>query len=373
MSRLENLNKTQTSLLISGIVLCIFIILFSIAEMGVRVRHYLKYGGFSGIETSYTADKKTGLRIPIPGKTTGGISINSLGFRGPEITEEKPDNGIRLAFLGASTTYCAEVTSNDLVWTDLVTKKLGATTENLQFEYINGGVPGYKVSDSINNLKLRVASLHPDIIFIYHATNDLSFNTRRLAKAQGLVAKKDNEKQSLSWFSQYSLLAYLVEKNLRLIDLQNQSEKIQGKLNYDIKEIIEPFERDLRALVDESKKTAQFVALITFSHRIRAEQSLEERTKASITSLYYMPYMSVDAILDGFNAYNDVIRRVAKEKNVFLIDSNNSIPGDGISFNDSVHFTNKGSQQMANRITAELEKFQQLNAIISELSNSPSN
>ncbi len=360
MSRLENLNKIQTALLISGIVVFIFIILFSIAEIGVRVRHYLKYGGFSGIETSYKVDKKTGMRTPIPGKTTGGISINSLGFRGPEITEEKPENGIRLAFLGASTTYCAEVTSNDLVWTDLVTQKLGTTTENIQFDYINGGVPGYKVSDSIKNLKLRVASLQPDIIFIYHATNDLSFNTRRLAKAQGLVAEKNSEKESLSWFSQYSLLAYLVEKNLRLIDLQNQSEKIQGKLSYDIKEIIEPFERDLRVLVDESKKTAQFVALITFSHRIRAEQSQEERTKASITSLYYMPYMAVNTILEGFDAYNEVIRRVAKEKNVFLIDSNNSIPGDGISFNDSVHFTNNGSQQMANRILAELDKSQQL-------------
>ncbi len=364
MSRLENLSKSQTTLLISGIILILFVILFTIAELGVRVRHYLKYGGFSGIESSYKADEKTGMRIPIPGKTTGGISINSLGFRGPEIVIDKPENSIRLAFLGASTTYCAEVTRNDLVWTDLVTKKLTDTSKNVQFDYINGGVPGYKVSDSINNLKLRVAPLQPDIVFIYHATNDLSFNTRRLAKAQGLVSKKDTEKESLSWFSQYSLLAYLVEKNLRLISLQNQSEKIQGALKYDIKEIIEPFERDLRALVDESKKSAKFVALITFSHRIRAEQSQEERTKASITSLYYMPYMSVDAILEGFDAYNDVIRRVAREKNVFLIDNNNSIAGDGVNFNDSVHFTNQGSKQMANRIFSSLADSQQFKKII---------
>lgn len=364
MSRFENLNKKQTTLLISGILLVIFIVLFSIAEIGVRFRHYLKYGGFSGIENSYKADEKTGMRIPIPGKTTGGISINSLGFRGPEIAEEKPSNGVRLAFLGASTTYCAEVTSNDLVWTDLVTQKLGTASPNIPFDYINGGVPGYKVSDSINNLKLRVANLHPDIVFIYHATNDLSFNTRRLAKAQGLISEKDNEKESLSWFSQYSLLAYLVEKNLRLIALQNQSEKIQGVLKYDIKEIIEPFEKDLRKLVDESKKTAKFVALITFSHRIRAEQSQKERTKASITSLYYMPYMTVDAILEGFDAYNDVIRRVAHEENVFLIDNNFSIAGDGVNFNDSVHFTNQGSEQMANRIYSSLAKSQKFKKII---------
>jgi len=115
MSRFENLNKYQSILLVTSVLLLIFILLFAIAEAGVRIRHYLKYGGFHGIENSYMIDKKTGLRIPKPGKTMGGISINSLGFRGPEIDEKKPKNLIRMAFIGASTTYCAGVSNNDRV------------------------------------------------------------------------------------------------------------------------------------------------------------------------------------------------------------------------------------------------------------------
>ena len=364
MTRFENLNKYQSTLLLITILLLICILLFAIAETGVRVRHYLKYGGFHGIENSYTVDKKSGLRIPKANKTTGGISINSLGFRGPEIDVEKPKNQIRMAFLGASTTYCAMVSNNDGVWADILTRRLRKFWPRKQFDYVNGGVPGYDVSTSLKNLRLRISQLQPDAVFIYHSTNDLSFNTRKLAKSQGLISEKDRKNDGLSWFSQYSLLSYLVEKNLRVIALQNQSDKIQGSLHYDVGEIIEPFEKDLRELVEASKKTAKFVALITFSHRIRVEQSIEERAKASITSLFYMPYMTPDGILEGFNAYNDVIRRVAREKNVYLIDNNNSILGDGVHFNDSVHFTDEGSQKMADRIFAVLTKSSQFKSLI---------
>lgn len=350
MSRFENLSKFQRTILLSSIVLLIGTFLFAVAEAGVRIRQYLKYGGFQGIENTYMVDKKSNLRIPIPSNTTGPVSINSLGFRGPEISKKKPKNTFRLAFLGASTTYCAEVSSNDLVWTDLVTRKFQKYWPEKQFDYVNGGVPGYGVNTSLRNLKLRVSPLRPDAIFIYHSTNDLSSNTRQQAKLQGLVSEESQKNEGLTWFSKHSLLSYLVEKNLRVFSLQRQRDEIQVYLRYEVAEIIRPFERDLRKLVDESKKTAKFVALITFSHRIRAEQSPDERTKSSITSLYYMPYMSVDGILEGFNAYNDVIRRIAHEKNVYLIDENNSIPGDDVHFIDSVHFTDRGSQKMADRI-----------------------
>ena len=38
---------------------------------------------------------------------------------------------------------------------------------------INAGVPGYDTAQSIGNLALRVMSLKPDIVIIYHAYNDL--------------------------------------------------------------------------------------------------------------------------------------------------------------------------------------------------------
>lgn len=364
MSRFAKLNKFQSAILLSSFALVMFIVIFAIAEAGIRVRHYLKYGGFHAIEKTYKMDEKANLRIPVQNKKTGPISINSLGFRGPEIVKDKKNHTFRLAFLGASTTYCAEVSSNDMVWADLLTKMLASHWPEKQFDFINGGVPGYMVKSSIRNLKNRVSQFRPDAIIIYHSTNDLSFNTRILAKAQKLVPEKKSINEDLSWFSQYSLLAYLVEKNLKILSLQKQAKEIGGTLQYETAEITAPFERDLHKLVDESKKAARFVALVTFSHRIREEQSPEEKARASMTSLYYMPYMSVDGILEAFNAYNNVIRRVAREKNVYLIDGNNTIPGDEVHFNDSVHFTDQGSRRMAARIFAALIKAQHFRELL---------
>src|SRR5436190_13451044 len=97
------------------------------AEIAVRVRQQLKYGSASVAEDYYTYDPKTNLRVPVPNLARGRISINSLGFRGPEIPLPKPAGTVRLAFLGASTTWCGEVSGNEAVWTHLVAEFLGRT------------------------------------------------------------------------------------------------------------------------------------------------------------------------------------------------------------------------------------------------------
>ena len=58
------------------------------AEVAVRVRQHLKYGTAAVAEDYYTVDTRTNLRVPIPGFTDGRISINRLGFRGPDIPAE---------------------------------------------------------------------------------------------------------------------------------------------------------------------------------------------------------------------------------------------------------------------------------------------
>ena len=80
-------------------------VLAALAETTIRVRHDFSYGKMWGVEETYRTDAESGLRIPIAGLALDKISINSLGFRGPEIEVPKPAQTIRIAFLGASTTY----------------------------------------------------------------------------------------------------------------------------------------------------------------------------------------------------------------------------------------------------------------------------
>ena len=154
---------------------------------------------------------------------TSSISINSLGFRGPEIVSPKPVNRLRIGFVGASTTYCAEVSSDEMVWAALVSQELESAMPNLSVDYVNAGVAGYTTEDSIINLEKRIVPLQPDVVMIYHATNDLSRETRNLAMAAGI--KRTNLATRESWLGRYSLLWHLVEKNLALKAVQDTSEQ----------------------------------------------------------------------------------------------------------------------------------------------------
>lgn len=350
--RFEKLSKGGRVALLSTVTLVLCVALALVAEGAVRVRQWMKYGYLARVEDTFVSDPESGLRLLIPNKVTGGIAINSLGFRGPELAVPKPAGTVRLAFVGASTTYCAEVTDNEHVWPHLVTSALGKARPDVHFDYVNAGVPGYGVSTSLTHLNYKVAPLDPDVIVIYHATNDLSQNSLDLARARG-VAQKRTE-QTLSWLSQYSLLAYLVEKNLLINEQQQHAADQQAKLAFDVEEVTAPFKADLLALVRRSQEVAPVVVLATFSFRLRHGQTPEEQAAAAATSLYYMPYMSIDGLLRAADAYNVAIREVAAETGAVVVEVAEEIPGDALHFVDSVHFTDQGSAAIADLVTRRL-------------------
>lgn len=325
---------------------------FGLAEATVRVREFLKYGSGGRDLFARTVDPKSGLTIPVANQDTGRVRINSLGFRGPEITGTKPASTVRLAFLGSSTTFCTENSSNEATWPHLVWKALSERYQGkVQFDYLNAGFPGYRLQEDSLNLKYRVAPLKPDVIVIYEATNDLTLDTRPLAVQQGLLHGKPEDP---GFLARHSLLYYLIEKNLQMKARQQQAVSGAARLVYDPDALAKGFHDRLKQLVEDSQAVAPVVAVATFSHKFRRDQSRQEQLRACVTSLYYMPYMSVDGLLVGFDAYNRAIRDVARETGAILIDGEDAIPGDDEHFNDSVHFKDPGSVLMARRVTVAL-------------------
>ncbi|MGI9305289.1 MAG: SGNH/GDSL hydrolase family protein [Gammaproteobacteria bacterium] len=324
------------------------------AEGLVRVRHWMRYGNLWGIEDTYTFDPESDLRTLIPDSHFGSIRINSLGFRGPELEVPKPQGTIRFAFLGASTTYCAEVSSNEMTWPHMVWQRLQQRWPGVEFDYVNGGVPGYGASASLRNLQFNIKKLEPDVIVIYHAVNDLSGNSFEQAVRRGL-AQQQTEKE-LSWLSRYSLLSYLVEKNMRILTQQARATDAEKKLKVDAEELAAPFRADLKLLTEASRKTSALVVLTTFAHQLRRDQTPEQQVEAAVTNLYTMPYMSIDGLLGGYESYNRVIQEVAAETGALLIGNEDSIPGDRVHFHDSVHFTDAGSEAMADRVADVLTR-----------------
>jgi lysophospholipase L1-like esterase len=329
------------------------LVLALLAEGIVRLRQWNRHGTASSFASLYRTDERLGLRVLVPGLRVGNISINAAGFRGPEIMQPKPPGTFRIAFLGASTTFCAEVSSDAHVWPQLVAEELGRRFPGVKVDFVNGGVPGYSVDSSRRNLKHRVAALQPDLIVVYHATNDFSGEVRRMAMKSGLLA--DDAGKQPGWLEEHSLLWELATKNLRVMLAQRDAaQPSEHRLQVDAASLGAGFRDDLSALLSEAKATGALVAVATFSTRLRQEQSIEQQKKAAVSAFVYMPFMTLDGLLNGYARYNALIVEVARAEGALLIGGENSIPGDPVHFRDTVHFTDQGSRAMARRVVDAL-------------------
>jgi len=352
--RRDRLSRAGNWSLTAAATLVIIVLLFLTAEGAIRVRQTIKYGAAATVEDLYTMDARSGLRVPVVGSHySGRITVNSLGFRGPELATPKSPGTVRLAFLGASTTWCGEVSGDDKTWPHLVTAALRAAFPYVELDYLNAAVPGYTVRASLRNLEVRVAALEPDVVIIYEGANDLSGEMRELALKQGLI--RDAKISERSWLARHSLLWNLVEKNLDVLSAQDDARSNIGRLQVDPAAIGLRFRQDLTSLVEAAKEKAKVVAVVTFSIQPRADQDKEQQLRASASALYYMPFIAPETLIAAYARYNEVIRQVAKETGVLLIDEVDSIPGDALHFADTVHFTDSGSELMARRVVRALQ------------------
>ena len=102
------------------------------------------------------------------------IRINSLGLRGPEVSELEP-GGLRLLMLGDSRTAAFEVPYDQTftaVLETALTKRLGRPVE-----VINAGVRGYGTDQSYLYFRDRGHRLAPDAVMFLSAVNDARNNT----------------------------------------------------------------------------------------------------------------------------------------------------------------------------------------------------
>ena len=339
---------TNLMIVLIGTITGLFLI-----ECLLRIRQLVKYGTMEMFASvKFESDPHSGLRIPLAGAKTKSITINSHGFRGPELEDPKPKSRLRVGFLGASTTFCSEVSSDEIAWPHLVWTKLQKIYPSANIDYVNASVPGYTVSSSFKNLIHRVEPMEPDIILIYHAHNDLVANSRKLAEQQGLYHQID--RMDIPFLRRILFWKYLSTH----IDLYLTERKVRSgieRLDFDLDEISNQYHKDLMSLVEYSKSVSEIVAIATFSYNIRREHSEEEKLKASLIALQNMPYMRIDGLIDGYEQYNRIIREVARGAQIILIDEELSIPANDDTFSDSIHFNDLGSRLMAERVVRGLE------------------
>ena len=344
MNRFESLSPKKRSFLLTSVFIIFSLILFLLAEIAVRTRMYILHGSFWSLDVrSY--DKETGLLLPKPNYDIGPIQTNSFGFRSPELESPKQDGTVRLAYMGGSTTFSTEVSSNDATWPAITTNTLQSTNPGTRFEYLNASAVAFHTRDSIGVFKHRVAEHNPDITFIYHSINDIVLDGYYAALSQGKIEEYNKEKALRNKaLLETSLLVELVHKNLTIASKDtSSSNEIDGKIAY-TDDIADSFRQRLTTLVEMSLDISQLVIIPTFTNMLRDGLSESQLEEAMVTHSFYVKYYGQEDLLNALKSYNDVIREFAKNPRVIVVEAEHSVPSTSEYFADSVHFTDAGSK-----------------------------
>jgi lysophospholipase L1-like esterase len=354
--RLQRQIPLRRQVLFVGICLLLIGVL---CEGAVRLRGWLKYGAASPaiLDTMLVVDPASRIAFPRPGyRATGrttSLSINALGFRGEEITREKPPKTVRIVCVGASTTFDADVTSDAATWPARLQERLQQQYPDVGIQVINAAVPGFVITESLENVRRRVLPLQPDLVIYYEANNDIALDTRQLAVTMGLVEPSRGLIATVNgWLTRTSLLVDLIEKNLKLVLV---SDTAAGKIQTVPDNLPGRFIGELDRMRQELKAEGVELLLSTFLVKFRRDQPRDQQIDNARLAFFYMPWMTIDSMLDAMDLYNSAILEYGRSLGVPVVDDRTAVPADAEHFVDWAHMTDAGCARMAERFHKYLD------------------
>ena len=259
---------------------------------------------------------------------------NSLGFRGSEISKIKEPGVFRIAAIGGSTTYSSG-TNNESTYPLLLEKALRNKYGYQQVEVINAGVPGYTSWESLVNFQFRVLDLNPDLIIIYHGTNDTH---SRLVSSSDYRA--DNTGSRKHW--ENPVIPFW-EHSVAL--------RIFSRLNISSPASERDFTGALTALNlgQNPLQTLILNPLIYFKRNISSLVAIANQNKIKVmfatwaSSKLKPGYGNLDYYQKGFSEAINVTIELGEELSVPVFEFHKYMPHDAKYWSDSVHVNKLGS------------------------------
>ncbi|MEO0561995.1 MAG: hypothetical protein AAF125_07775, partial [Chloroflexota bacterium] len=294
---------------------------------------------------------------PVPNR----FDQNNLGFRGDDMTIEKPDGVYRIAIVGSSLVYDPQhdVTES---YPYLLEQRLRDMGYNVQV--VNAGGANYTTLESMTLLGTAVLEVDPDLVIIYHGRSDAH---HRLVWPPSAYRANYRGSQSVDVNIQFTPPAYEFSTMIRIVGI-NFGWIDSHALRYDTTIFYNPstaFADDYRiqhltrsfpdGIFEEVSIDEMFDANppIYFESNLRAMVGMtlvNDVTPLLMTVSSYHDYpMDVypraasPAYQRAYQQHNDVTRRVASELDVPLFDFAEAMPSDAAYYSDGSHFTVAGN------------------------------
>jgi lysophospholipase L1-like esterase len=281
-----------------------------------------------------------------------GISINSLGFRGPEISM---DNGgaYRIVTLGESTTFGMTVEAGDTPWPEMLEQIIRQRLKTRRpVQVINAGVPAYNIYNNIYRLPREISALHPDMIISYHGANGFGFIDENLLPPLGPIPPVYEERPvKLAADAEHRLrMALFRRRALREVAAPPGAAAPRGARQTHDRPPTPAVECAYGIaygkLSDWSRSNGVRLVLANFSMAVNETSPLKviDFYQGGGARMAY-PFIRANAI------HSQIVREVAQERgDICLVDTHPNLDGDPGKFIDVIHLTNEGRRQLAENV-----------------------
>jgi len=283
---------------------------------------------------------------------------NSSGFRGAEFTP-KSDNALRIICLGGSTTYGVSVVDNAATYPYSLKRLLNDDSRRVgwnKVEVFNLGVGGYTSREVLTTLKLYGLPLEPDIVLIQSGVNDVvprfypSFNRDYTHFRKSLQPLNTTFLARTAYSSHLFIIAGWKMGFLTPLTLQSQSQYpmptvLEAVVNL-TRNDTQAYRDNLVESIDLSEKADAQIWLLTQAHMFNTAFQSHTKDMRLLDEAYHR----------GMVEHNALIRELAKNKSIGLIDLEKTMPPNRAYFHDPIHMSEKGNRIKAKLIAESLQK-----------------
>lgn len=269
------------------------------------------------------------------------ISINSLGFRGPELTSPRPPNALRVWCVGGSSTFDIFVPDNESSWPARLQVLLQRALPRRAVEVINAGIPGEVLYGSIMDFERHFPAVRPDVLVIYHGPNDIRNQLGKEMKPPGTVV------HVLSRFALFRVLQRQLDRRTAPHGDYTGRSLTAPKLDRVTHEVLR--------MVETAQRRG--IKVVLASHGLRLSQqptvSEAEDSLAVDSDLLALPPLEVSR---AFDAYNSTVQRLALGRHAAFADVRRAVPADSRYWGDATHFSAEGAKLAARAISKAVLK-----------------
>lgn len=358
----------------------VFIIFFLAGELFLRfTKEHVDIAGLTGREPMTNPMSKWAnvdafaAYSAKPGKYAKGRegkTVNKAGFIStPDIAVKKPENTVRIVFLGGSSTAgTGKNLKDEDTWPWRVTEKLREKLKgsDVKIEFINAGLSGYSTFESYGKLWSRLRFYKPDIVVVNHAWNEMYyFNDKVMADPTSWKRREDgswsvNNQTTIMqikphWVDPFVGWSQILARiRLRFAEGMNGEAGTEEQLAYYAKlsptynkKGLEIFRENLKLIEATTEAIDADIFVIKQATLITPTTSDEDKAR----SRYDYHGFDHDAHVDAYkNIYSIIDQEIAADH---IIDAT---PVSGVSeyFHDHVHPTEQGAEKIADIVANQL-------------------